>query len=271
MVDRNETFDTLRARIMDRYESLSPHLQRLARIALTDPNQMALETVASITATAGVQPSTLIRFAKEFGYDGFSKMQKVFKLRLVEGAPFYREQVYEARSERMGGNGDKLDRCADALIDSLEQLKRTASREDIARAVELLNGADYIMVAGLRRARPIAAYLAYGLMRLERRCSILDFDGGMAAQQVANMGRGDVLAAIAFPEYSPPVVDVVKEAHLRDISVIALTDAPASPLAANATLSFFVDYGAKGAFRPVSAAIGLVQTFIESLAEQKVP
>lgn len=265
MNDRIESFDTLRARIMERHDSLSPHLRRLARIALEDPNLMALETVAAIAERAGVQPSTLIRFAKEFGYDGFSRMQKVFRLRLVEGAPTYRERVDASRGRNSNGARDRLDSCADALIASLEQLKQTTSREDVARAVKLFDEANYIMVAGLRRSRPIAAYLAYGLTRLERRCSLLDFDGGMAAQQVANMRPGDVLAAIAFPEYSVPVVDIVRDAHLRSVPVISLTDGPASPLALNATVSFYVDADANGAFRPISGAIGLVQTFIESL------
>ena len=65
--DGSETFDSLRERIRDRFEDLSPHLQRIARMALDQPNQLALRTIAVIARDLGVQPSTLIRFAKEFG------------------------------------------------------------------------------------------------------------------------------------------------------------------------------------------------------------
>ena len=257
-----ESFDSLRARLRARHDELSPHLQRLARLALEDPNYLALQTIASIAERAGVQPSTLIRFAKEFGYDGFSRMQQVFKTRLIEGAPDWRERVSEAPA---ASGADVLDRSADAMIRALERLKRETRRDDLARAIAMLDGAQFVWVAGLRRSRPIAAYLAYGLTRLERRAAILDFDGGMAGQQAANMRPGDVLAAIAFPEYSPVVVDVVRDVHLRGIPVIALTDSPASPLAANADVSFFVDDPSDGAFRPIGAAIGLVQALVESL------
>jgi DNA-binding MurR/RpiR family transcriptional regulator len=211
-----------------------------------------------------VQPSTLIRFAKEFGYEGFSRMQQVFKTRLIEGAPDWRERVYDARAE--SGSDDMLDRASDGMISALQRLKRETRREDLARAVDILQDADFAWVAGLRRARPIAAYMAYGLNRLERRAALLDFDGGMAAQQVANMRRGDVLTAIAFPEYSPPVVEAVRDAHLRGIPVIALTDSAASPLAKNADAAFYVDDASPGAFRPIGAAIGLVQAMVEILA-----
>ena len=82
-----ETFDGLRQRIRDRFPLLSPHLQRIARASFEEPNGFALNTTAKIAGDLEIQPSTLIRFAKEFGYSGFSDMQKVFRQRLIEGAP----------------------------------------------------------------------------------------------------------------------------------------------------------------------------------------
>jgi DNA-binding MurR/RpiR family transcriptional regulator len=265
-MERQETFDALRDRITARYEDLSAHLQRLARFALEDPNTMALETVAAIAERVAVQPSTLILFAKEFGYSGFSQMQRVFKLRLIEGGPIYRERVYEQRAETPSEHPSDpltvLAQCADASIASLERLKSAVPRGDLMRALEILEQAECVYVAGLRRSRPIATYLAYSLVRLERRCSILDFGGGMAAQQVANMKPGDVLAAIAFAEYAAPVVEIVREAHLRGVRVLAITDTPSSPLARNSNVAFYMDDDTPAQFKPISGPIGLVHTLM---------
>ena len=269
MSTRHETFDALRARIRARFDDLSPHLQRLARSALEDPNGFALRTIAVIAADAQVQPSALIRFAKAFGFEGFSSMQQVFKLRLIEGASVYREQVYEAHADAEGGGAEPmhvLAECVDDMVSSLKHLKRTIDPAALARAVDMLRRAQHVYVAGLRRSRPIAAYLAYGLMRVERPCSVLDFDGGMAGQQVANMRPGDVLAATAFAEYSVPVVDAVRDAHLRGIAVLALTDTPASPLARNSALTFLFEDAPTGSFRPISGPIALVQALVVSLS-----
>jgi DNA-binding MurR/RpiR family transcriptional regulator len=266
--NRHETFDALRARIRARHDDLSPHLQRIARSALEDPNGFALRTIAAIADSAQVQPSALIRFAKELGYNGFSSMQQVFKLRLIEGASMYREQVYEAHAEGADAADPMhvLTECVDDMVSSLEHLKRTVDPAALARAIDMLRRAKHIYVAGLRRSRPIAAYLAYGLMRVERPCSLLDFDGGMASQQVANMRPGDMLAAAAFAEYSPPVVDAVRDAHLRGIAVLAITDTPASPLARNSMLTFLFDETPTAPFRPISGPIALVQTLVVSLS-----
>lgn len=264
----NETFETLRNRIRDRFDSLSPHLQRIARASLDQPNAFALSTIATIASQTGVQHSTLIRFAKEFGYSGFSEMQQVFRHRLIEGAPIYREQVYEERSiaARPSGLAGVLHECVDEQIASLERV-RSIDPEALQRALSMLHAADHVYVAGLRRSRPIAAYLVYGLMRTEHKCSMLDFGSGMAEQQIANMGANDLLVGIAFTPYSPAVIDVVRDAHLRGRSIISLTDTPSSPLARNAEVSFLVDNETHGQFRPIAGAIGLVQTLLVGLMQ----
>jgi DNA-binding MurR/RpiR family transcriptional regulator len=262
--ETTETFDSLRERIRDRYAGLSPHLQRIARLVLDQPNQLALTTIAALAEVLDVQPSTLIRFAKEFGYDGFSSLQKVFRLRLIEGSPVYREQIYVAKAATSDTHSsrDSLDDCVDTLVASLERLKRDINPQDIDRAAQLCLSARHIYVAGLRRSHPIAAYFSYGLMRLERRCSLLDFSSGMAGQQVANMSHEDLLIAVAFPPYSSPVVDVVRDAGVRGLKVLAVTDTPGSPLAIGATGIFYVDAEGSSPFRPISGAIGLTHAVI---------
>jgi len=264
-----ETFETLRARVRERYDDLSPHLQRIARASLDEPNAFALKTIATISAEVGVQPSTLIRFAKEFGYPGFSDLQKVFRLRLIEGAAPVRETVY-SETESQPAPADLveiLDKCVEAHILALQGLRKSVPKKTLVEAVYLLRGARHIYVAGLRRSRPIATYLAYGLTRSERQCSLMDFGGGMAAQQAANMGANDLLVAIAFPPYSQPVVDLVADVALSGRRTLSITDTRDSPLARHATTSFHIGASARSQFQPISAAIGLVQALVTAVGQ----
>lgn len=263
----HDTFEALRSRIRARFESLSPHLQRIARAALEQPSDFALRTTVSIAGDLGVQPSALIRFSKEFGYGGFSEMQRVFRHRLIEGVADMRERVYETQASRPPADlAAIMDGAVEALAASLDELRSTVSMEDLAQGVAMIAGAGHVHIAGLRRSHAIATYLAYGLTRSERQCSLLDFGGGMAAQQVVSMKPDDLLVAISFPPYSEAVVDVVVDCHLSGKQVLALTDTPDSPLARHARLAFYVDNAATGRFRPISGAIALVQTLVSGLA-----
>lgn len=268
--DSPQSFDALRHAMQERYDDLSPHLQRLARYALDDPNAFALETVTKLAEAVEVQPSTLIRFAKELGYSGFSEMQKVFKLRLIEGAPAYRERIYRHRTSLEQAAKDDpaaiLNEFTDASIMCLERLRDTVQAETLAKAISMMNEADTIYVVGQRRAFPIASYLAYGLTRLERRCQLLDFVGGMVPQQIATLRQTDLLIAIAFAEYTPAVVEAVRDVHIRGIPVFTLTDVPTSPLARHSDLYFCVDDADIHRFRPIAGSISLVQSMVIGLS-----
>ncbi len=264
------SFDSLRHAIHAIYESLSPHLQRIAQLALDDPNTFALETVVKLAASVDVQPSALIRFAKQLGYTGFSDMQKVFKLRLIEGAPVYRERIFQHRNQLEAAAEDNplgiLHEFCDASALCLDRLKESVSAEQLTQALEMLSVAEQIYVIGQRRAFPIAAYLAYGLMRLEMRCQLLDNVGGMVPQQVAAIGPKDLLVAVAFAEYTPSVVEVVHDAHIRGIPTLTITDVPSSPLAKHADVYFTVDDADIHRFRPIAGSISLAQSLIIALS-----
>ena len=268
--DLSETYESLRARIRDRFDNLSPHLQRIARTALNEPNFFALNTVAVLADHVEVQPSTLIRFAKDFGYQGFTQLQRVFRLRLIEGSADKREAVYDDKLAHAPPKdmGRIFEGCVDELIASLKAVRKSTNRHDLSKAVALIQNASYIHVAGLRRARPIATYLAYGISRSELHCGLLDFGGGMAEQQVANMSESDVLVCVSFPPYTPVVLDVARDAYLRNRTVISITDSMESPLAQNSSLSFAVDHDASSQFKPISGAIALVQAMCVGLVER---
>jgi DNA-binding MurR/RpiR family transcriptional regulator len=262
-----ETFDGLRQRIRDRFATLSPHLQRIARASLEEPNGFALNTTATLAADMDIQPSTLIRFAKEFGYSGFSELQRVFRQRLIEGEAIVRERVYSEETARPGplNMRELLQTCVSAHVAALNGLLTNCDTDSLSKAVDMLRQARHVYIAGLRRSRPIAAYLAYALTRSERASSLLDFAGGMAGPQIATIGSEDILVAIAFPPYSRPVVDIVLDAYVSGRKVLIITDGPASPLASNSQVQLYVDAGAASAFQPISGAIGLVQTLITAL------
>ena len=266
IADPPETFDALRQRIRDRFGNLSPHLQRIARASLEEPNSFALNTTPVIAAALDIQPSTLIRFAKEFGYAGFSDLQRVFRQRLIEGKVEVRDQVL-ARDESSSPSdvSTSLQACVAAHVGALNDFAKSCDIETLAAAVYMLRGARHIYIAGLRRSRPIAEYLHYGLLRSERSCTLLDFAGGMAGPQIATLRHDDVLFAISFPPYSQPLVDVVLDAHVSGRSVIALTDGAASPLAKMAEIALFIPSDVTSQFQPISPAIVLLQTLVSEL------
>ena len=122
------TVDELRAEILKRYDGLSKRLQQIARYVLDEPNELALETLAVIADRSGVQPSAIVRFAKGFGFDGASQMQRLFRDGLLSShaALGYSERVrnYTRAAYSRQKRGD-----ADLLAEAIEAGGRDAVAE----------------------------------------------------------------------------------------------------------------------------------------------
>ena len=263
------TYDDLREAISRRHDELSDRLQRIAVFAVEQPNEVALNTVSALASTIGVQPSSIVRFANAFGYEGFSEMQRVFRSRLVaEVSPGYRARFSAQTSKRRTVATDAstlLMREIAGDTAALEELGRTIEPRLIQRAVDLVANAQTIYAVAQGRSFPVAHYLAYALGRLEMRAHLNDGVGGLTRIVGTMATSDDVLIAISFRDYSPDVVAVVDSAAKRGVPVIAVTDGPLSPIAGPAKISFEIRSDPSRAFRSLVAPIALAQTLVIAL------
>ncbi len=187
--------EKLRAEIVKSYDRLSPRLKQVAKYALDNPNDMALQTLAVIADRCNVQPSTIVRFAKTFGYDGASQMQKLFRDEMLTQppSPSYAERIRQF-NRRAGANGsvaphDVMREFADSNILALEHLKDSLRKADLERAVDLIRAANAVYIVGLRRSFPVASYLAYALRHVDKRAYLLDGVAGMLTEQSGHAER----------------------------------------------------------------------------------
>jgi DNA-binding MurR/RpiR family transcriptional regulator len=264
-------YDDLRDAIARRHDSLSGRLRQIAEFAVDHPNEIALNTVSAIAGSIGVQPSSIVRFANAFGYDGFSEMQLVFRSRLMaQASPGYRARFAEARPSKQSRAAvpDPISILQQEIADdtaALEELGRAMEPRLLQRAVELLANAQTIYSIAQGRSFPAAYYLCYALGRLELRAHLIDGIGGLTRIVGQMATADDALLAISFREYSPDVVAVVDEAAARGVPVISITDSPLSPIASPAKVSFEISSSPSRAFRSLVAPIALAQTLVIAL------
>ncbi|MCY3753571.1 MAG: MurR/RpiR family transcriptional regulator [Alphaproteobacteria bacterium] len=259
-------YPRLHRAFLDRFETLSPHLKRIARYALSDPSRFALQTVAEISKSCGVQPSTVVRFAKTFGYPGFSDMQNVFRSRLMEGSEAYREQVHEHRGRLGTVSGDDpaaiLTEFANASILAVERLKDTLDADMLQRAAALMNEAGAVYLVGWQRALPVASCLAYWLIELEYRCHLLDPAVGTLSRQIGTVAPDELLIVIGLDELPDTLLDAVSAAHNRGVPVLAITDSEVSRLARDSRLCFVLRDAEVHRIAPLAPHIVLVQSLV---------
>jgi DNA-binding MurR/RpiR family transcriptional regulator len=245
------------------YANLSAGFQQIARFFTQNPNVIALESINSIAAQCGTHPSSLVRFAQNFGYSGFKELQAVFQTRLATAAPGFRERLSALESElsrnEEKGNLGYLRQLVVRDIAALQDLLEGVAEQDLVATARLLVEAETIYIAGQLRSEPIASFLRYVLTMLRRRVVLLDPAGGLAQEMATTMTDRDVLVTIAFRHYAKEVVAISEVAVGNSAPIVAITDSQLSPLAKDARVLFTVPEDEYTFSRSLAAPMCLVQ------------
>lgn len=270
-----QSVEELRQAIVEDYETLSKRLQQVAKYVLDNPNDFALETLAVIAERCGGQASTIVRFAKSFGFDGASQMQRLFRSELLAESSSlgYNERI------RQFNTGDTATDINDPLhlfdeftrgsVLALENIRANIDGEALVGAVEMISEAETIYTIGFRRSFPVVAYLTYALQRVGKRCVLMDGTGGLFTDQVASITSRDLLIACSFHPYSMETLDIVSKASERTDMIVAITDSQLSPISTRAKISFEVKEAEVRQFRSLTASLCLAQALVISHAFQK--
>jgi len=271
-VNAPDNLNVLRSEIARLYEDLSPRLKQVASYVLDNPNDIALETLAVIAERCNAQPSTIVRFAKVFGYRGASEMQRLFRDEILTAAPSpsYSERIrqFQERSDAVDWSSphNVMREFAESNIIALEHLKDAVRKEDLDRFIDLMQCAHTVYLAGVRRAFPVAAYLAYSLSHVEKRAFLLDGVAGMTAEQSLMMSPEDLVIAVSFRPYASETIAVVERAHANGTPLIVISDSRLSPIGKEADVCFEIKDAEVRQFRSLTASMCLAQTLVISYA-----
>jgi DNA-binding MurR/RpiR family transcriptional regulator len=267
----NSPVERLLKQISAEYEQLSRQLKLIARYVEEHRDHIGLDGIQDVAQQCGVQPSAVVRFAKHFGYSGFSEMQKVFRellSRQIAPTRTYKTRIREVIESGAGSlsSAEIASEFLGGAMAGMQELDNSLDARAFGSAVDLLAGADAIWIAGSRRSFPVAAYLDYALQHTDKRIQLVSALGSMHEGQMRSTRAGDVLIAISFTPYADETLAVVQAGLARGARLIAITDSRMSPLARDAAATLLVQDHATFGFRSLTSTMALAQSLFIALA-----
>jgi DNA-binding MurR/RpiR family transcriptional regulator len=266
-----QEFGRLRDLIVEMRGRKPRRLAQVAAYMIQRPDDVAFGTVSHISGQAGVQPSTLIRFAKTLGYSGFSGLQAVFQQRLRD-----RPNNYEARRSAFGmreAAGSvalaSIEGFSQAAIRSIEMLRNRIKPECFSESVRILASAETIYLIGLRRSYPIVSYMSYALGTLGVRTEVVGSPNGIDREALSFAGPRDAALAVSFAPYTPATIEYVRQVAGQNTPLVVITDNPFSPLALKTSIWFEIAEADFEGFRTLTAAMTLAAAVVVAVAEQR--
>lgn len=259
MTTPQDVLDAIAARLAD----LPGELCKVAICIIENPNLVAVESARALARQAGVKPNSVVRFARELGFDGHDSLRAVFQQELrVKPTPFQdRARGLQIRSEE-GRLATLFAEMAGVAMDNVAASFAATNAEEMQAAASAICNAGMVYVLGVGINHTLARNFTYMADMAFANMVAIPRDGNLAIDDVARAQPGDVLIAMTFKPYRVEVVESVELARERGVTIIGISDSPAAPLIVGSDHGFVVQTESPQFFTSTFSTLALMETLM---------
>lgn len=251
------------ASLQDRLEHLSPELRKAAAHLLEEPTSIGVTSARQIAGLAGVKPNTMVRLARELGFDGYDQLRGLFQEEIRNADIGFEDRARWLQSLSRKGELGRL--YADLASVTLANVETTLAATDAAamqRAARAILNAEsrYMLGVGINHA--LAESFCYLADMASVAITPIPRFGSLAIDDIAHGDSNAVLIAITFKPYRSEVTSAVTQARAQGMTVIGISDSPAAPVVAGADHGFVVQTETPQFYTSIVATMALLETLM---------
>ena len=216
------------------YENMTEGEKKIYHYIMKNTLAFSLKTINEVSEELDMSKTSLMRFAKNLGFNGYSQFKKTFQEeQILESSPGERmKQLYE--SDYIMGlektKGIEFDNISNTLL-NIDELK-------FNDLIELILSGTRIFTMGWDVSSYLAGILNFRLSHLgfysnEVRRDSIDFD-----IQLMHLKENDILIVFDFYKYAKAVERAVEIAKINGAKIILISDDLSCPSYKHCDISF---------------------------------
>ncbi len=214
--------------LQNSFDTYSRSQKSLARLVLSDYQKVAFLTIKDFAELSGISETTIVRFVKILGFDGYPDFQK--EIRRIVRSDLKGDERFKIGYDIRGRQGKRISEIIEKEIDNFSHLQKTFDPQTIKAAARAIDQATDVYVVGTRASASLACHLSFGLSKLNIRTTRILRINSELFDLLDRLNSGALLIVIGFPRYVNDLLDVLTFCKERKIKTIAVTDSPFSPL-----------------------------------------
>lgn len=196
--------------------------KKVANYLLFNMDKLLFFTADELAKAANVSTATVVRFARELDFEGYTDMQKAARLRFHD-----REEEPEDLPQSSPEEDSSEYLLEKSFRQDTQNLKRTfqdLSREDLERACTLLKTSRRVYLVGMRISRSMAtyAYINWGMLR--KGVHLIHNEGLDYAEELIEINSEDLIVAFWAPRYNRATYQMLSHAKRQKASVLLITN-----------------------------------------------
>ena len=262
-------------RLAGALSELTPEARKAATYVLENPRDVGVSTVREIAKAANVKPNTVVRMARQVGFDGYEDFRAPFREAIRKGAADFPDRARWLQG--ISKSGDLGGLYADMVRDVMGNIEETfagISAHDLKTAAEAIWAARRVFTLGVGVNNSVARNFTYLASTGMTEFHAIPRPGATPVDDLAWADGRDILIAITCKPYRSEVVEAVTIAREQGMTIIALSDSPASPIIRMADHGFVVSVETPQFFPSSASIIALLETllsFVIAVASDEIP
>ena len=196
--------------------------KKVANYLLFNMDKLLFFTADELAKAANVSTATVVRFARELDFEGYTDMQKAARLRFHD-----REEEPEDLPQSSPEEDSSEYLLEKSFRQDIQNLKRTfqdLSRVYLERACTLLKTSRRVYLVGMRISRSMAtyAYINWGMLR--KGVHLIHNEGLDYAEELIEINSEDLIVAFWAPRYNRATYQMLSHAKRQKASVLLITN-----------------------------------------------
>jgi DNA-binding MurR/RpiR family transcriptional regulator len=237
---------------------LTPAERLIAEEVLAEPTLLAFGTVSDLADRVGTSRPTIVRFANQLGFKGYTPLQQHVRRRVSLHLARPSERIRQ--SEKMSLPVRKaIDRAIASVFDVVGE-KRF---ERLARLVAEANKV-WVLSGETSQAGALAFHSRLSMVRPD----VYLLRGRSISADLGNAVPGDTAVVFDFYRYRRQVVETARILADAGVDMVVITDGPLSPLAGLTDNWVAVDVPGIGPFDSSVPVVAIAELLVSRVAKQ---
>ena len=255
--------DAVLTRLTDEWDSLTPEAQKAARYVLDNPQEVGVSTVREIAKAAKVTPNTIVRMARQVGFEGYEDFRAPFRDAIRAGQVSFPDRARWLQSiAKSGEMGGLYADMVNAAIRNIEETFAGISHDALRAAARDIWNSRQVFTLGVginnANARNFTYLASTGMVQFHA----IPRPGSTPTDDLAWADERDVLIAITCAPYRHEVVEAVRIARDQGVTVVGISDSLASPVIRGSEHGFVVAVDTPQFFPSSVSTIALLETLL---------
>jgi DNA-binding MurR/RpiR family transcriptional regulator len=218
-------------RIRETYDALPLGERKLAELILEMRGDLAAYSATELAARSGVSKATAARLVRRLGYADFHEMRQQARNHYHNGSPL------AELSSTLGLEATLAQHLAHDVA-GLTRTIETIPTDDVQAAVDILAGAQRVIVVGFRNSYAPAFYARELLVQVRPHVILLPVSGQTVSEELSDLGRSDAILAFGFRRRPPVLGRTLRIAATAKARTVLLGDSSIGKFGKSAHIVF---------------------------------